>query len=273
MTRVWFSEELETVATFWRVVRRDGVTLGFTTHDQDLWFDGLMHRSTPGMVPSAIRRSADFEPDSAEVDGALSHDSINSKDLAAGRFDGAQVAIGLVDWDSRERFVLYRGAIGSVSEEGGKFSASLVSRKAELQRDPIPRTSPSCRASFCGPDCTLSAAQFTHSGTLTQVDLDANAVTVNTTKAADAFAGGTLRWLDGPAAGMLMAVIGVTGDNLLLAHPLDPAMTPGTRVLLREGCDRTLNTCANRFGNAINFRGEPFLPGNDLITRYPAAAS
>jgi hypothetical protein len=43
----------------------------------------------------------------------------------------------------------------------------------------------------------------------------------------------------------------------------------GTRVELREGCDRRLETCATRFANAINFQGEPFLPGNDLITRYP----
>ena len=39
MTRVWFDTPLETVATFWRVLRRDGVTLGFTTHDRDLRFD------------------------------------------------------------------------------------------------------------------------------------------------------------------------------------------------------------------------------------------
>ena len=58
MGRVWFSQPLETTATFWRVLRRDGVSLGFTTHDEDLWFDGLSHRATPGMVPSAIRRSA-----------------------------------------------------------------------------------------------------------------------------------------------------------------------------------------------------------------------
>ena len=48
---------------------------------------------------------------------------------------------------------------------------------------------------------------------------------------------------------------------------------PGTRVLLREGCDRTLATCAGRYGNAINFQGEPHLPGNDLITRYPSPSA
>lgn len=97
MSRVWFSTELETVASWWRILRRDGVTLGFTTHDADLWFDGVMHRATPGMVPSAIRRSADLQADSAEVQGAITHEAIAAADLAAGRFDGARVMIGLVD--------------------------------------------------------------------------------------------------------------------------------------------------------------------------------
>jgi len=30
-----------------------------------------------------------------------------------------------------------------------------------------------------------------------------------------------------------------------------------------------METCSARFGNAVNFRGEPYLPGNDLLTRYP----
>ncbi|MES2493490.1 MAG: DUF2163 domain-containing protein [Pseudomonadota bacterium] len=190
MTRIWFSQELETVAMFWRVARRDGLTFGFTTHDGDLWFDGVLHRAAPGMLPSAIRRSADFEPDSADVEGALNHDSIDATDLSLGRFDGARVAIGLVDWENLDRFVLYRGAIGSVAEDGSKFTASLVSRKAELQRDPIPRTSPSCRAAFCGPDCALSPARFTNVGQLLDADVDTNSVAMEMNAAPAAFCRG-----------------------------------------------------------------------------------
>ncbi|MFD2577897.1 DUF2163 domain-containing protein [Novosphingobium colocasiae] len=176
MTRAWFSGDLETVATFWRVWRRDGVTLGFTTHDRDLWFDGINHQASPGMVPSAIRKSADLSPDSAEVLGALTHDAIRAADIAAGRFDGAAIAIGVVDWDSGEAEMLYRGSIGVTGEEGGQFSADLVSRKAELLRDPVRRTSPTCRAVFCGPGCNLNPEKFTQEVTVADIDFDANAV-------------------------------------------------------------------------------------------------
>ena len=269
MSRVWFSQKLESTAAYWRVLRRDGVTLGFTTHDHDLWFDGVLHSATPGMVPSSIRRSARFEPDSAEVQGALSHDSIAAADLSGGRFDGARVLIGLVDWESGEQQVIYRGAIGSVMEESGKFTAALQSRKAELQLDPIPRTSPACRAQFCGPGCTLAAVRFTHEAVLTTVNLTANSVVLTTTPSPASVALGSLRWLDGPHAGRTMAILAANGAGLVLDEPLSPDLTPGLRLMVREGCDHLLDTCATRFANAVNFQGEPFLPGNDQIYRYP----
>lgn len=270
MSRVWFRTELETVATWWRVLRRDGVALGFTTHDRDIWTDGILHRATPGIVPSAIRRSADFEPDSAEVEGILSHESITSTDLSSGRFDDARVLIGIIDWESGERHVLYRGAIGTVSEEAGKFVAELQSRKTELLRDIIPRTSPMCRAAFCGPGCGLSAVRYTHEAVLVALDPMENSVTVASTAHGPQLTGGSLRWLDGPQAGMSMNVIATDGLTLMLDSPIDAAVKTGARAVLREGCDRTLETCATRFANAANFQGEPFLPGNDLVARYPS---
>lgn len=268
MTRVFFRDELETVATFWCIARADGVMLGFTSHDRDLWFDGVLHRAAPGMLPSAIRRSSGVTGDSAEVEGALTHDALTEEDLANGRFDGARIAIGAVDWQTLERAVLYRGEVGAIGEEAGKFTAELRSAKALLEADPIPRTSPTCRAPFCGPGCTLSAAKFTHEAALTAVDFEANRVEFAGGPSATDMRDGFLRWLDGPQAGLKMEVVGIDGDGLVLDIALDPALAIGTRALLREGCDHTIATCHSRFANSANFQGEPYLPGNDLLARY-----
>lgn len=270
-TRVWFSEPLETVAIWWRLERRDGVALGFTSHDRDLIFDGLVHRTAPGMVPSAIRRTADFEADSAEVAGALSHDSIREDDLAAGRFDGGSIAMGLVDWSTLERATLYAGKIGAVGHEGAGFSAELRSVKDMLERQIVPRTAPTCRAEFCGAGCTLSASAFTHAAQLAEISSDAGAVRLTGGPAATLLAFGTLRWIDGPQAGLTRRIDAADGSWLVLDRSSESAIPAGTRVEVRQGCDHTLETCATRFGNAINFQGEPYLPGNDLLTRYPAA--
>ncbi|MCW1383218.1 DUF2163 domain-containing protein [Novosphingobium sp. KCTC 2891] len=268
--RIWFSQPLETAAVWWRIERTDGVTLGFTSHDRNLDIDGVVHRTAPGMVPSAIRRTATFEPDSAEIAGALSHDAIREEDLSAGRFDGAAVAMGLVDWENGERVTLYQGTIGTVGMEGSGFSADLQSLKAMLDREIVPRTSPTCRAEFCGEGCTLSAGRFATVCTLTDIAPEGNAVRIAGGPAAANLAFGKMRWIDGPEAGLWRRIEGVDGDWLMLDRAVSLATLPATRLAVREGCDHTLQTCAARFANAINFQGEPFLPGNDLLTRYPA---
>lgn len=271
MSRTWFAQPLETVATYWRVLRRDGVTLGFTSHDRDVWFEGVLHRASPGMVPSAIRRNAGLEEDSADVSGALSHDAINAADLAAGRYDGARVRIGLVDWSTGVSETVWVGSLGTVSEEDHGFSAELVSRKAELLRSAVPRTSPACRAAFCGPGCTLSPAFFTHEAIVGASDPTTSSVSLMCDAPPADLVGGTLQWLDGPGAGTTVPIRAALEDGALVLAPYPDTPVPaGARALVREGCDHRLDTCADRFANAANFRGEPFLPGNDLLARYPS---
>ncbi len=273
MSRVFFANELEGVATFWRIERRDGCVLGFTSHDRDLWFDGVSHRAAPGMVPSAIRRNASIANDSAEVEGALAHDTIRAADLAAGRFDGAHFAIGVVDWETLESAVLYHGEAGAIAEEGGGFRAELQSAKAALQADLVPRTSPTCRAAFCGKGCDLSASRFTHEARCSFIDHAAGVVRFVTGPAAELLRDGFLRWIDGPHAGLSMQILQSDEAGQMLDQPLNDDLLIGTRAILRQGCDHTLATCQQRFGNAANFQGEPFLPGNDLLARYPIASA
>ena len=268
MTRTFFDRELDTVATFWRVHRRDGVAHGFITHDRDLRFDGITHRAAPGMLPSAIRLTAGFADDGAEIAGALAHDTISPRDLAQGRFDGARVTVGAVDWENGEATILFRGTMSDVERESAQFRTQLRSAKAVLETDPVPRTSPTCRARFCDRGCTLSAAAYTIRARTTGYDAASGAVSVDCPDTA-AYAEGELRWIDGAHRGQVFGILSASAGRLLLDAPLDEAPPPHARVLLREGCDHTIATCAARFGNAANFQGEPFVPGNDLLARYP----
>ena len=268
MSRIFFDRELDTVAAYWRIHRKDGITHGFTTHDRDIWFGGILHRAAPGMLPSAIRKTIDLNDDEAEVEGALGHDTIRSQDLAAGRFDDARIETGVIDWQTLEMAALYSGSIGSVRQDAAGFTAQLRSAKADLDIDPVPRASPSCRATFCGPGCALSAQKFSTRSTVLSVDLEANAI-VCAVADPDLFAQGVARFLDGPATGLASRVVAVRDGAFELEDLLDRGIEAGQRVLLRQGCDKTVATCASRFDNAINFRGEPFLPGNDLLAQYP----
>ncbi len=265
MSRAFLDRPLDTVATFWRIWRKDAVALAFTTHDRDLWFGGMLHRAAPGLTPSAIRRTAGLADDGADVEGALAHDCITESDLAAGRYDDAAVAIGAVDWETGDHHILYRGTIAAVSREGNGFAAELRSAKAALAADPVPRGSPVCRARFCDAGCGLSPARFTRRAVVAAV---AGPRVAFSGIDPALYRGGELRWLDGPMAGLGARVLAADDGGLLLDRAGEGAEA-GTRVLLREGCDHTIGTCHTRFGNAANFQGEPFLPGTDLLAHYP----
>lgn len=265
---IFFAKELEAVATFWRIYRSDGVAMAFTSHDRDLFFAGLLHRAAPGMVPSAIRRTRDLSPDSAEVQGAISHDSISEADLAAGLFDNAAIEIGAVDWESLAFEVVYQGSLGRIEDDRHSFTAELRSAKALLERDLVPRTSPTCRAAFCDKSCGLSAAHFTHLRSTNSVDLDTNRVQVSGITPT-LFLNGQLRFRSGPQTGLAFGIIAADEAGLLLDRPIARGTAGQTPIELREGCDQRIETCSNRFANSVNFRGEPYLPGNDLLARYP----
>src|SRR3546814_5169312 len=48
----WLRAEVVTLAWCWRLARRDGVVIGFTSQDRDLVIGGLAYRAAPGMKPS-----------------------------------------------------------------------------------------------------------------------------------------------------------------------------------------------------------------------------
>ncbi len=265
--RVFFDRELDTAATFWRVFRRDGIALGFTSHDRNLTFGGVKHRAAPGMVPTAIRLTSDLSEDSAGVEGALSHDSIREADLGAGLFDSAAIEIGVVDWETLDHNILYSGMLGQIEDDGVGFSAELRSAKHVLEHDLVPRTSPTCRALFCGPGCGLSASNFTSRVSLGAIDFDLNRVQISGIVSSN-YVDGQLRLLAGPQTGIPFGILSVNATWLTLDRPVHAETKLQTPAEIKEGCDHTHATCSTRFGNAVNFRGEPFLPGNDLLARY-----
>ncbi|MEH6662950.1 MAG: phage BR0599 family protein, partial [Parasphingorhabdus sp.] len=118
--------------------------------------------------------------------------------------------------------------------------------------------------------CKLSLYRYQREGRILSVDGDSFAVEALGDAAPD-FAFGSLRFLDGPNCGLSYAIIDGEAGVVRLAHWPAQTVTPGTRVLLTEGCNKNFATCRDRFANSINFRGEPYLPGNDLLTRYPGA--
>jgi len=265
----WLEPELTTLALCWRLDRADGVTIGFTTHDRDLVIGGVVYRASPGMLPSAVSQSDGFEVDTLDIEGALTSDAITAEDMAAGRWDGAALILFAADWSdpAAPTLTIARGEIGDVSIRDGAFTAELRGPTALLERPVVEQTSPDCRASLGDRRCRVDLAARTRFARVTTAE--GTALTLDAAEpSADAYAYGRLRAVEGANAGLALPILSSTGTGIVLRDPPPAAFAGGELVELTEGCDRRFATCRERFGNAVNFRGEPWLPGKDLLTRY-----
>lgn len=268
MADPWLGDALTHLALLWRLVRRDGVALGFTTHDRPLLRQGLRHEAAPGMVPSAVVTSAGLDGDSMDIGGALTADAVTAADLLAGRYNGAAVTLTLVDWRDPDGpgLRLARGWLGAAAISGGGdpgFTMTVHGPLAALAAPVAEICSPECRAGFGDDRCRVPLRR--HRQRLSVVAAG-ETLRLAGLAAPDDVVDGHVRLLDGPGAGLERRVIGRDGDGLRLDAPL--SAVAGDRVEVTAGCDSRFATCRDRFHNAANFRGEPHVPGGDLLARF-----
>lgn len=263
----WLRAELVTLAWCWRLARRDGVVIGLTSHDRDLFVSGILYRAAPGMKPSALETSDTLDAATMDLEGAISSDAIAARDLDAGRWDGAEFELFVTDWSApgASPVMVARGSLGAIERRGPAFAAELQGVTRLLDRPVCPATSPSCRAMLGDRACQVDLARLIHARRV--VAVAGRMVTLDS--AAPGMAFGELSWLEGGNCGLASPVIAAVGSVLHLAEAPPFAPAGPVRVRLIEGCDKQLATCRDRFGNAANFRGEAHLPGDDLLTRYP----
>jgi uncharacterized phage protein (TIGR02218 family) len=257
----------------WRLERCDGVTLGFTSHDCDVVFNGLLLRASPGMEPTSVVERMGFDNGGLDVRGALTSDALAQADIEAGRWDDAALTLFTFDWadSSQPAQHLAAGRLGTISYAGDRFETVFTGPNSVLRKPVAPFTSPTCRANFCDQQCGLNRMRFTREVMAMSNLGDTVALASDTNLVPAHFATGYLLWLEGPNCGLRSLILGNNINSVTLAAPPVEAISLPVRVSLVEGCDKTIATCNSRFANTLNFRGEPHLPGNDILTRYPGA--
>src|ERR1044072_4709024 len=145
-----------TLARCWIVTRRDGVKMGFTDHDMDLTVAGTLCHADTGLTASEATARLGLQVDGSEIAGALAADSLAESDLAAGRYDAADIEVHLVDWSEPSLSVLLaKGALGEVRREGSAFSAEFRSLSARLDEESGRLYTATCAADLGDAHCTI----------------------------------------------------------------------------------------------------------------------
>ena len=267
-----------TLCRTWLVRRKDGETLGFTDHDCDLTFDGVLFAARTGLTAGALEKTTGMAVDNTEVLGALSDAAVSEDDIIAGRYDGAEVTTFLVNWaDVSMRCVLFRGTFGEMTRSNGAFRVELRGL-TDLLNVPTGRVYHSdCGAILGDEKCRvdLSAASVSVEIPLVAV-VEGRILHV---AASAAFPGGWFMHgkatlLSGLGKGQVGRIKsdtiskGVRIIELWQTFGLRPEVNDQVRLV--AGCDRRASTCRQKFDNFLNFRGFPHIPGEDWLRSNPS---
>jgi uncharacterized phage protein (TIGR02218 family) len=266
-----------TLARCWKLMRRDGVVMGFTDHDRDLVVGGVTFRAGTGFSSSEAASRFDLSVDGAEISGALADDSLTDADLAAGRYDAAQVETWLVDWsDPQLKVLTARGTLGEVRREGQAFVAELRGLADLLSQESGRLYTARCGADLGDARCKvdLTNPALRGAGAVSVVEGTSIFVASGLDDFADGwFSLGRLLWTGGANAGLAIEIKEhrlIAGHaRLTLWQAMPEPIATDDAFTVTAGCDKSFATCRARFANTDNFRGFPQIPGNDFLLASP----
>ncbi len=264
------------VCQCWAITRKDGMTYGFTDHDNALTFEGITFQADSGMSAKALAASTGLSVNNTEALGLLQSNALDEADIVAGRFDNAQVTTWLVQWDEvANRQVRFKGTIGEITRRAGQFEAELRGQTDALNQPQGRSYLRSCSAVLGDDRCAvnLASATFRHSTSIISVT-DSRTFVVSAGSYDDKwFEQGKLTVNSGSASGLTGAVKHDvrTGSHrrVTLWHPIRAEIISGDAVQLDAGCDKRAATCRVKFGNLVNFQGFPDMPGEDWMVSVP----
>lgn len=261
------------LAWCWKLAREDGTVMGFTSHDEDIAYQGVTYKASTGFAPTAVSTSSDMSVDNLDAEGFISDESITVTDLRNGKYNNAEIEVFLCDYTDLNQgvFILRRGHLGEVTYGDNKFTAEIRGLMENFSQKSGKVTSRVCRTSLGSTLCKIHTSEYTASGTVTAIDNDGFYIDV--TQDEDYYTYGLITWVTGDNKDLQMEVKEHSGDKIKLFLPMPHAVKIGDTFTICAGCDGNATTCKNRFNNLINFRGEPYTPGNNYAASYPVSTS
>ncbi len=266
--------EVTTLATCWKLTLNDSTVMGFTDHSTDITLDGQLYEAGSGFTPGAIASGDSLAVDDLEIEGIVDSSTISREDIIAGRFDYAELEVFIMNYQdsSQGKLLLKRGFLGEISLVNNRFVAEVRGLTEHMSCAIGNLYSPSCRIQFGDNSCKLNLASYTVTGTVTAVSSSREFSDSSRTEEVGYFSAGNLTFTSGANSGLSMEVKDVNAGMITLVLPFPYPVAVGDSYTMLAGCDKSFATCCSRFDNAVNFRGEPHVPGLDRMLQTAATS-
>jgi uncharacterized phage protein (TIGR02218 family) len=252
----------------WKITRKDGLTLGFTTFNRDLVIGGLTYTSRSGFTPTATEADSTLNVNNLSVESIFQDTLVSEMDLIKGRYDNARIDIFWADWSNPSTQVpLLTGTMGEISNDGERWSAGLVSLSQKLAQKRLSITSKNCRHQFGDSKCTKS--KLTILTSISQV-VSAHSFKVVAPLTADLHAFGEVEFMNGDNRTLISTISTNTIDTVTVFEKPLIALQVGDQVKLTSGCRLTRRDCWLKHDNLINYGGQYWLRDQDFLISGPS---
>lgn len=277
-----------TLAVLLKLTRKDGTVYAFTDHDASIVYGGSTYTPQLGLTRTADSSNSDMSPDNQDATLFLDDATITERDLRGKLFDGATVEIRVVNWAdlTQGEVKLRKGTGGQLTIIRGQFTMAVRGLLNKLGIVTGETFGAPCRAQLGDSKCGIDITGYQQNGSVSS-SADAYTLTpnsglkkktplVNTDPAPSGwFNDGILTFSSGVNNGLSYQIGTWDGTALTFKNPLFAVPAASDTFVIEPGCnhDSTPATgdCQTKFANIANFRGEPFIPGQDQVLDYPDA--
>lgn len=278
-----------TLAMLWKVTRADATIFGFTNHDVDISYSGVVYKALTGYTPSATESGSELGTDNLQITAFLDSTAIDEDDLRAGLYNYADIEIRLVNYADLTMgdLKIRKGTLGQVKIKNGEFSAEIRGLTFWLTTMLGETFGPGCRADLGDAQCQVNLALLRQNGSVATVTDNETFVPAAGLSPAGAgyFNQGIVTWTSGANNGTAMEISSWDGVTATLFESMANDIAIGDTFTIEPGCNKGTD-CNTKFvgvhlldgsvtgtgGNILNKRSEDFIPGTDAILQYPNAS-
>lgn len=260
----------KTLCRLWRITPNGRPTLYFTDHDRDVTYSGNVYQSSKSFQASAVSNSIGKAGGNIDVTVLLDETSLEYADLQRGIYDNADAELTVISFTNpaAPELRIFAGLLDTVSLPTDKGAVlAFRGNLGKVDKQLTERYSPTCRADLGDARCTVDLAPFQKAFTVDAVVSTQSFTASELTDADGTYDLGVLLWSTGDNAGIAIEVARslVTGQVTMFFKP-PFAIQVGDTGTITRGCDKTVAACT-AYNNLINFRGEPYVPGDDYNAR------
>ena len=254
------------------VTQADETVTYFTDAQQAVTISGQAYSPAAGVRVGALQLRANEASGSLTLTvAAVDAGTIGFDDLLRGAYDNAELRFYVADHSDPddERLEIWRGWFTRVEmTERGEARVEVNGLLHKARYFITEEYSPVCRAQFGDARCGVNLATYTRTGTVTTASGYQVTIALDSAAPTGGFALGSIVATSGANVGRGVEVRSWDNGTSTATCFVQPSLAfqIGDTVEIIAGCDYTTGAAGcGKYSNILNFRGEPFVPGQDAV--------